>query len=539
MRPQLVAQGEDDQEITLPKVGQSDLLRFITCGSVDDGKSTLIGRILYDAGAVFEDQLEALDRDSRKFGTVNGERDFALLVDGLSAEREQGITIDVAYRYFATPKRSFIVADTPGHEQYTRNMATGASTADCAIILIDARLGVLPQTRRHSFIVSLMGVRHVLVAVNKMDLVDFDERVFSDIAKHYRKVVASLGFASIDIIPVSARDGDNISTLSDRTPWYQGQALLPWLETIDVTPAIHRAGAGIFPVQYVNRPDHRFRGFAGTIASGELQQGEAVISLPSKRVSSIARIVTADGDLACASAGQAVTLVLGDEIDTSRGDVLVSASTVQNLRVTQSIKARVLVTGDGSLKVGQAYEVKLGTATAQAVISAIHYAVDIEQFSFQKAEALPMNGIGLVSLRLDRPLALASYAEQPVLGGFILIDRLSRQTSAFGFVESDVSVGDDEHATRNSWRVRLGTLIGTQGSALRHQRQQQVLSLIVEALMRALLLAILGAPVSFTAVAVVLDALFRPLLKITLKRLWAQRMAKPVIPVDRDFGEGI
>jgi len=326
------------------------LLRFITCGSVDDGKSTLIGRILYEAGAVFDDQLGTLEADSRKFGTQGAAPDFALLVDGLVAEREQGITIDVAYRYFSTDQRSFIVADTPGHEQYTRNMATGASTADLAIILVDARKGLLPQTRRHSFIVSLVGVRRIVVAVNKMDLVGYDEAVFQTIERDYRAMAAGLGFSAIDFIPVSARDGENVTQVSRLTPWYRGPALLPFLESVVIASEAGEEQGFALPVQWVNRPDLDFRGYAGMVAQGRLRVGDGVAVLPSGRRSTIARVLAPSGEVSQASAGQSITVTLTEEVDVSRGDVIASLAHAPPVR--QELRARLLWTGEAALREG-------------------------------------------------------------------------------------------------------------------------------------------------------------------------------------------
>lgn len=415
------------------QTGQHSLLRFITCGSVDDGKSTLIGRMLYEAGAVLDDQLTALDSDSRKFGTQGELPDFALLVDGLAAEREQGITIDVAYRYFATEKRSFIVADTPGHEQYTRNMATGASTADLAIILVDARKGLLPQTRRHSFIVALVGVRHVVVAINKMDLVGYDEAVFARIAADYRAATASLGFASVQFVPVSARDGENVMQPSRAMPWYDGPALLPLLETVAIAPAQEVQDGFVLPVQWVNRPDLDFRGYAGAPVRGRARVGDAVVALPSGRTSRIARLIGAAGEASTISAGQAVTVTLEDDIDISRGDVLAAASAP--IPVSRGLKARLLWTGERALLEGGQFLVKLATQSAGATLETLHHSIDIEGFRAVPTQSLRMNGIGLVTLRLDRPLASLPYAQSHELGGFILIDRISNETVAFGFVE--------------------------------------------------------------------------------------------------------
>jgi len=412
---------------------QHSLLRFITCGSVDDGKSTLIGRMLYEAGAVFDDQLSALDSDSRKFGTQGEAPDFALLVDGLSAEREQGITIDVAYRYFATQTRSFIVADTPGHEQYTRNMATGASTADLAIILVDARKGLLAQTRRHSFIVSLVGVRHVVVAINKMDLVGYDETVFARIAADYRAAVRSLGFASIRFIPVSARDGENVMRPSALMPWYDGPALLPYLESVAITRAAPGEEAFVLPVQWVNRPDLDFRGYAGAAVAGRARVGDPVVALPSGRTSRIARLIGAAGEASQIAAGQAATVTLEDDIDISRGDVIAAAGTA--LPVSRGLKARLLWTGERAMLEGGQFLVKLATQSANATVETLHHSIDIEGFQPLPTQSLGMNGIGLVTLRLDRPLVSLPYARSHELGGFILIDRISNETVAFGFVE--------------------------------------------------------------------------------------------------------
>ncbi len=415
------------------ETGQHSLLRFITCGSVDDGKSTLIGRMLYEAGAVFDDQLDALDSDSRKFGTQGAKPDFALLVDGLSAEREQGITIDVAYRYFATGTRSFIVADTPGHEQYTRNMATGASTADLAVILVDARKGLLPQTRRHSFIVSLVGVRHVVVAINKMDLVGYDAAVFERIAGEYRAAVRSLGFASIRFVPVSARDGENVMRPSALMPWYDGPALLPYLESVAVSRAVGGEESFVLPVQWVNRPDLDFRGYAGTPVAGRARIGDPVVALPSGRASRIARLIGAGGEASQIAAGQAATVTLEDDIDISRGDVIAAAGTA--LPVSRGLEARLLWTGERAMLEGSQFLLKLGTQSANATVETLHHSIDIEGFRPLPAQSLRMNGIGLVTLRLDRPLVSLPYRRSHELGGFILIDRISNETVAFGFVE--------------------------------------------------------------------------------------------------------
>ena len=416
---------------TLAPRAQS-LLRFFTCGSVDDGKSTLIGRMLYDTGSVFEDQLDALERDSKKFGTQGANLDFALLLDGLSAEREQGITIDVAYRYFGSNKRAFIVADTPGHEQYTRNMATGASTAELAIILIDARKGILPQTRRHSFIVSMLGVRDIVLAVNKMDLVGFDEDVFNTIVDSYRELTAGLGFAHVVAIPLSARDGDNIATHSQRTPWYRGPSLLAHLETVE--PVLASAETAFaMPVQWVNRPDLDFRGYAGTIASGQIKRGDEIVALPGARRSKVARIIGPDGERDQAIAGESVTLTLTDEVDVSRGDVL--ATTPHHLKPRRNMDARLLWMIDAPLAPGRDYIIQLATGTANARIAALHHQIDVESFQPRPAQVLTMNQIGFVSLACDKALVMADYRQDRDLGAFILIDRITNQTAALGVID--------------------------------------------------------------------------------------------------------
>ena len=411
----------------------TSLLRFFTCGSVDDGKSTLIGRLLYETGSVFEDQLEALEKDSKKFGTQGSQRDFALLLDGLSAEREQGITIDVAYRYFGSGKRAFIVADTPGHEQYTRNMATGASTAELAIILIDARKGVLPQTRRHAYIVSMLGVRHIVLAINKMDLVDFSQARFNEIVAACRETMKNLGFATIAAIPISARDGDNITKASPRTPWYRGPAFLAYLETIDATDDKQHAAPFAFPVQWVNRPDLDFRGYAGTISSGRVTQGMEVLALPGARRAVVTRIVTADGDKTSAGAGESITLTLDREIDVSRGDVIAASS--HNLSPRRNIAARVLWMIDEPLAPGRDYIIQQTTATANARVSVLHHAIDIETFAEIPADSLAVNQIGRISLACDKPLIVGNYRDTHDLGAFILIDRFTNQTAALGVIE--------------------------------------------------------------------------------------------------------
>ncbi|SOT95042.1 sulfate adenylyltransferase subunit CysN [Xanthomonas arboricola] len=408
------------------------LLRFITCGSVDDGKSTLIGRLLYDSKRLFDDQLAALESDSRRHGTQGEGIDYALLMDGLAAEREQGITIDVAYRYFDTDQRKFIVADCPGHEQYTRNMATGASTADVAVVLVDARKGLLAQTRRHSYIVSLLGIGHVVLAVNKMDLVDYDAQVFADIVEGYRALAAQLGIADVQCIPLSALAGENLSSPSARMPWYRGPHLLQHLDTVHVeTP---EAGSGFrLPVQWVNRPHQHFRGYAGTIAAGQVRVGDAVVVVPSGRRTQVASVLDANGEVDSARAGQAVTLTLREEIDISRGDII--AAVDDPPEVADQFAAHLLWMDDAALLPGRPYWLKIGTRTVTASISEIKHKVDVNTQERLAAKRLELNEVGYCNLALDEPIAFSPYARNRVLGGFILIDRQSNATVAAGTLE--------------------------------------------------------------------------------------------------------
>lgn len=408
------------------------LLRFITCGSVDDGKSTLIGRLLHDTKLLLDDQVAALEADSRKHGTQGDDIDFALLVDGLAAEREQGITIDVAYRFFGTDKRKFIVADCPGHEQYTRNMATGASTADMAVVLVDARKGLLTQTRRHSYIVSLLGIRHVLLAVNKMDLVDYDQGVFDRIAGGYQELAGQLGIPNVTCIPLSALKGDNMLAHSAATPWYDGPTLLDYLETVQV----ERGGNDIgfrMPVQWVCRPDHSFRGFAGTVVAGEVRPGTEVAVLPSGQRSKIERIVTADGDLELAGAGQAVTLTLADEIDASRGDVITAAA--RPPEISDQFAAHLLWLGEHQLLPGRPYWLKVGTRTVGATVTEIKHKIDVNTQEELAAKHLELNEVAYCNLYLDQPVAFEAYADNHELGAFILIDRQNNATVAAGTLD--------------------------------------------------------------------------------------------------------
>jgi bifunctional enzyme CysN/CysC len=410
---------------------RKSMLRFITCGSVDDGKSTLIGRLLYEAKQLFDDQVTALTAESRKYGTQNGELDFALLVDGLAAEREQGITIDVAYRFFSTEKREFIVADTPGHEQYTRNMVTGASTAQLAIILVDARKGLLTQTRRHSFLVSLLGIRHVVLAVNKMDLVGYDEAVFRRIEDDYRAFAADIHLNDITAIPVSALRGDNVVTRSENLPWYDGPALLAHLESVPIEPD-RDTGPFRMPVQWINRPNQDFRGIAGTVVGGSVRVGDTVRILSSGQEAVVQNIVTYDANLGRAVAEQAVTLVLDREVDVSRGDVVVAADAPAE--VADQFEAHVVWMADVPLLRGRQYLLKLGTQTVNASVTDIKYQINVNTMEHLAAKTLPLNGIGVCNLQIDRPLAFDAYTANRDMGGFIFIDRMTNATVGAGML---------------------------------------------------------------------------------------------------------
>ena len=416
-----------------------DLLRFLTCGNVDDGKSTLIGRLLYDSKLIYEDQLQAVTRDSKKVGTTGDAPDLALLVDGLQAEREQGITIDVAYRYFSTEKRKFIIADTPGHEQYTRNMATGASTCDLAIILIDARYGVQTQTRRHTYIASLLGIKNIVVAINKMDLVEFSETRFNEIQADYAKFVSQLGArkpSNIIFTPISALNGDNVVNVSEHTPWYTGETLMGTLESVQINRETIKRDFR-FPVQYVNRPNLDFRGFAGTIALGEIHVGDKIIALPSGKASTVKEIVTFDGNLERAFAGQAVTLTLNDEIDVSRGNMLVRAD--QGVpTISRAVKATVVWMADQPLVLGKLYNIKIGTQTVPAKVIAIHYRTNVNTLEQMQVESLELNAIANVTVEFDAPVVFDRYQDSRYTGSFIFIDRLNNVTIAAGMVEESV-----------------------------------------------------------------------------------------------------
>ena len=437
---EIAAQGGVEAWLTAQQ--HKSLLRFLTCGSVDDGKSTLIGRLLHDTRQIYEDQLSSLQTDSKRHGTQGEKLDLALLVDGLQAEREQGITIDVAYRYFSTEKRKFIIADTPGHEQYTRNMATGASTCDLSILLIDARKGVLDQTRRHSYISTLLGIKHLVVAVNKMDLVDFSEQVFNDIRQDYLDFASQLpDDLDIRFVPLSALTGDNVAISSEHMPWYTGPSLLQILETVEIVPPTVDQPMR-FPVQYVNRPNLDFRGYAGTLASGTVRTGQAVKVLPSGVCSTIARIVTFDGDLQEASVGEAVTLVLSDEVDISRGDLLVDAQ--ETLKPVQSAEADVVWMAEAPLIAGKTYGIKVAGKQARATVDHIVHQVNINTLETAAVDELPLNGIGKVVLTFDEPLVIDPYTANPVTGGLIFIDRLSNVTVGAGMISA---LRDEAEAT--------------------------------------------------------------------------------------------
>ncbi|WP_313230962.1 sulfate adenylyltransferase subunit CysN [Sphingobium yanoikuyae] len=449
------------------------MLRFITCGSVDDGKSTLIGRLLYDSKMIFEDQLEALQADSKRVGTQGQEIDFALLVDGLAAEREQGITIDVAYRFFATEKRKFIVADTPGHEQYTRNMVTGASTADLAVILIDARKGILTQTRRHSYLAHLIGIRNIVLAVNKMDLVGYDQAVFDKIVADYAAFAQSIGISAFTPIPISGFKGDNITARSDNTPWYQGPTLMAHLESVEVDATTAAAKPFRMPVQWVNRPNLDFRGFAGLIASGSVKPGDAVRVLPSGKTSTISRIVTLDGDLDEAIAGQSVTLCFADEIDCSRGDVIAVADNPPE--VSSQFEATIVWMDDEAMLPGRPYWLKIGTQTVSATVQAPKYVVNVNTMEHLAAKTLDLNAIGVAELATDKPISFEPYADNRTLGGFILIDKISNRTVAAGMLHFSLrraqnvhwqatDIGREAHAALKNQVPRILWFTGLSGS---------------------------------------------------------------------------
>jgi bifunctional enzyme CysN/CysC len=453
------------------------LLRFITCGSVDDGKSTLIGRLLYDSKMIFEDQLEALQADSKRVGTQGQEIDFALLVDGLAAEREQGITIDVAYRFFATEKRKFIVADCPGHEQYTRNMFTGASTADLAVMMIDARKGVLVQTRRHSYLCNLIGIKNIVLAINKMDLVDYSQQVFDDIVADYTAFAQEIGIKSFTAMPISGFKGDNITTLSENTPWYTGQPLIEHLESVELDLTTDQTKPLRLPVQWVNRPNLDYRGFSGLISSGSVKPGDAVRVLPSGKTSTVTKVVTLDGDLDEAVAGQSVTICFADEVDCSRGNVIAAASAPPE--VSDQFEATIVWMDDDPLHVGRAYWLKLGTQTVSATVQQPKYTVNVNDpaglGSHLAAKTLELNAIGVAELATDKPIVFEPYADSRTLGGFILIDKITNRTVGAGMLHFSLrraqnvhwqasDIGREQHADLKNQKARVLWFTGLSGS---------------------------------------------------------------------------
>ena len=464
----------DDIETYLEQHQNKELLRFITCGSVDDGKSTLIGRLLYDSKMIFEDQLAALEADSKKSGTQGQEIDFALLVDGLAAEREQGITIDVAYRFFATEKRKFIVADTPGHEQYTRNMVTGASTADAAIILVDARKGVLVQTRRHSYLAHLLGIRNVILAVNKMDLVDFSQEIFDEIVEDYRQFSSEIGIDSFTAIPISGFRGDNITEApSANTPWYSGPALIGHLENIPIAATAAQEKPFRMPVQWVNRPNLDFRGFSGLISSGSIKPGDPVRVVPSGKNSRVKSIVTLDGTLDEAVAGQSVTVTLEDEVDCSRGDVIAAAGDPPE--VSDQFESTIVWMSDEALKPGRGYWLKLVTQTVSASVYEPKYEINVNTMEHLAAKTLELNAIGVAEVHTDKPIVFEPYADSPELGGFILIDKLTNATVAAGMLHFSLRraanvhwqptiITREEHALLKNQTPRVLWFTGLSGS---------------------------------------------------------------------------
>ena len=419
------------------------MLRFITCGSVDDGKSTLIGRLLYDSKMIFEDQLAALEADSKRVGTQGQEIDFALLVDGLAAEREQGITIDVAYRFFATEKRKFIVADTPGHEQYTRNMVTGASTADLAVILIDARKGVLTQTRRHSYLAHLIGIRNIVLAINKMDLIDYDQAVYDGILKDYTEFAHSIGIKAFTPIPISGFKGDNITGPSDNTPWYKGPALIEHLETVEVDQVSDQLKPFRMAVQWVNRPNLDFRGFSGQIATGTVRKGDAIRVLPSGKTSTVSRIVTLGSDLDVAVAGQSVTLCFADEVDCSRGDVIAASDNPP--QAADQFEATIVWMADEEMLPGRPYWLKIGTQTVTATIQQPKYQINVNTMEHLAAKTLDLNAIGIANLSTDRQIVFEPYETNRTLGGFILIDKITNATVAAGMLHFSLRRAQNVH----------------------------------------------------------------------------------------------
>jgi len=464
----------EDIDAYLDQHQNKQLLRFITCGSVDDGKSTLIGRLLYDSKMIFEDQLATLETDSKKVGTQGDEIDFALLVDGLAAEREQGITIDVAYRFFTTEKRKFIVADTPGHVQYTRNMVTGASTADCAVILVDARKGILEQTQRHSFITHMLGIKHLVLAVNKMDLVDYDQATFDDIVADYQAFAETIGIEGFTAIPISGFKGDNIvSAPSANTPWYDGVSLIHHLETVELAETVAQDRSFRMPVQWVNRPNLDFRGFAGLISQGTIKPGDKVRVVPAGKTSTVKSIATFDGDLDQAVAGQSITLTLADEIDCSRGDVIAAADNPPE--ASDQFETSLVWMDETALKPGRGYWLKLGSQMVTATIAEPKYEICMGSFEHLAAKTLELNGIGVAEMRTDKPITFEPYATSRQLGGFILIDKFTNATVAAGMIHFSLrraqnvhwqptTISRDDHAAIKNQTPRVLWFTGLSGS---------------------------------------------------------------------------
>lgn len=463
----------EDIDAYLDRHQHKTMLRFITCGSVDDGKSTLIGRLLYDSRMIFEDQLAALESDSKRVGTQGQEIDFALLVDGLAAEREQGITIDVAYRFFATEKRKFIVADCPGHEQYTRNMVTGASTADLAVILVDARKGVLAQTRRHSFLCRQLGIRNIVLAVNKMDLIDYDPETYEAIVADYREFADEIGIDSFTAMPISGFKGDNITALSANTPWYDGPSLVDHLERVEIDTAHAAARPLRMPVQWVNRPNLDFRGFSGLIESGTVRPGDAVRVLPSGKSSTVKSIVTHDGEIAEAQAGQSVTICLADEVDCSRGDVIAAADDPP--QASDQFEATLVWLDEEALLPGRGYWLKLATQTVTATVAEPKYEINVNTLEHLAAKTLELNAIGVAEITTDRRIVFEPYAENPALGGFILIDKITNRTVGAGMLHFSlrraqnvhwqaITIGREEHANLKNQKPKVLWFTGLSGS---------------------------------------------------------------------------
>jgi len=463
----------EDIDAYLEQHQHKSLLRFITCGSVDDGKSTLIGRLLYDSKMIFEDQLEALQSDSKRVGTQGQEIDFALLVDGLAAEREQGITIDVAYRFFTTEKRKFIVADCPGHEQYTRNMFTGASTADLAVILIDARKGVLVQTRRHSYLCNLIGIKNIVLAVNKMDLIDYDQARYEAIVADYAAFAEEIGIKTFTAMPISGFKGDNITTNSANMPWYTGKPLIEHLETVEIDNTADQSKPFRLPVQWVNRPNLDFRGFSGLISGGSVKPGDAVRVLPSGKTSVVIKIVTLDGELDEAVAGQSVTVCFADEVDCSRGNVIAAADSPPE--VSDQFEATIVWMDDDALHVGRSYWLKLGTQMVSATVQQPKYTINVNTMEHLAAKTLELNAIGVAELATDKPLVFEAYEDSRTLGGFILIDKITNRTVGAGLLHFSLrraqnvhwqptDIGREEHAALKNQKPRVLWFTGLSGS---------------------------------------------------------------------------